>query len=151
MEKIYKLLSEHYEEFNHLVNDFYKKKYPMKKKKTIKSKIKTMGKVYENLTFTSNYIEILKDVSKIFTYHQMSPFFGADMSDNVNGFSESRIRKKTIVKINEGVYVTVYSSNEKKISHLTKLFNYYGIKLEVIAIETGDNLVKENTQMELSY
>ena len=94
MEKIYRLLSEHNEEFNNLVNDFYKKKYPMKKKKSIKSKIKTMGKVYENLTFTSNYIEILKDVSKFFTYHQMSQFFGADMSDNVNGFSESRIRKK---------------------------------------------------------
>ena len=44
MEKIYRLLSEHNEEFNNLVNDFYKKKYPMKKKKSIKSKIKTMGK-----------------------------------------------------------------------------------------------------------
>jgi hypothetical protein len=149
MEKIYRLLSEHNEEFTNLVNDFYKKKYPMKKKKTIKSKIITMGRTYENITFTKNYINIIKDLSKIFSYGEISPFFGRFMSSTYEGFSESCVRKNTIIKINEGIYISVYSSNEKKIDHLTKLFNHYGIKLEVVAMETGESLIEKELQIKL--
>lgn len=149
MEKIYRLLSEHNEEFTNLVNDFYKKKYPMKKRKTIKSKIITMGRTYENITFTKNYINIIKDLSKIFSYEEISPFFGRFMSSTYEGFSESCVRKNTIIKINEGIYVSVYSSNYKKIEHLTKLFDYYGIKLEIVAMRTGESLIEEKLQMKL--
>lgn len=130
MEKIEILLSEHKDEFMKIVDGFYKEKYPIVKAKSINYKVVTMNRTYENNTFTKTYVNLVKDLSKIFSYKELSQSFGRFVSNKHNSFSKSNIRKNTIVKINNELYLSVYSSNEIKIQHLKNFFEFNQIKIK---------------------
>lgn len=135
MEKIEILMSEHKEEFLKIVEDFYKEKYPLIKNNSINYKVITMNRSYENTTFTKTYIQVITDLSKIFSYKEFKPFFKRFVSNTKDNFSESCIRKNTIVKINDNLFVSVYSSNEKKINHLIDFFEHNQIKVTISPLD----------------
>jgi hypothetical protein len=134
MKKIEILLSEHKDEFMKIVDGFYKEKYPIVKSKSINYKIITMNRTYENNTFTKTYVQLVKDLSKIFSYEEFTDSFGRFVSDKMDGFPKSNIKKNTIVKINDNIYLSVYSSNEIKKQHIKHFFEMNQIKVMFIPL-----------------
>jgi hypothetical protein len=137
MEKINLLLTQHRAEFLNLVDEFFDKKYPKNKMKSTNYKIMTMGKVYENRTFTASYIQLVKDLIKIFGYSKCKDYFGCFMGTDINGFSDSKKSKNTIVDLGQSVYLSTYSSTEIKKNHLIGLLGDLGINIDFISLNSG--------------
>jgi hypothetical protein len=140
MEKIEILMSEHKDEFMKIVEGFYKEKYPVvkHKTKTINYSVFTMNRTYENSTFTKTYVQLVKDLSKIFSYQEFISSFGKFVSDKKDKFTESAIRKNTIVKINDEMYLSVNSSTDMKKQHLNNFFNINQIKVTITPCSTTE-------------
>ena len=96
-----------------------------------------MGKVYENRTFTASYIQLVKDLIKIFGYSKCKDYFGCFMGTDINGFSDSKKSKNTIVDLGQSVYLSTYSSTEIKKNHLIGLLGDLGINIDFISLNSG--------------
>ena len=115
------------DEVSQIIDDLYKQKFPkVKKNKKIIFKFKVLGKVYDSEVFTKNYIEFIKDISKIHPYemfeHSILKFY----------ISRSDVGMKQVHKINDGFYVTSYSSTSLKIKHIKELCEYLGIRIDIL-------------------
>lgn len=123
MEKITQLLEICPDEVNQFINDLHRKKFPPKKKNKTMYPFKVLGKEYNNLVFTKNYIDFIKDISKIHPYEM---FENCGMKFYM---SRTNIDMKQSHKINENFYVTSYSSTDIKIKHIKEICELLGLKL----------------------
>ena len=123
MEKIELLMETYPDDLNRVVNELYMEKFPKKKKDKTIYNFKVMGKEYVDNVFTKNYINFLKDISLIHGYNFFAmvipPYF---LSKDGEGL-------KQVHKINEGIYVSTYSSTEKKIGHIKEVCELMGLNI----------------------
>ena len=130
MEKIKKLLDEHYDEFMDIVDLLYDEKYPSKKPKTI-CFLTVLGKKYNSDIFTKNYKSFLNDITKMVGGKVFKHVLERYVEFNPNDFPKSVIRKNQYTNINNVFYLSTYSSTETKINHVVKLCDYLDIKLDL--------------------
>lgn len=126
MENIRKIITANQEEFNQMVIDFIESKSPKpskqkKKPKTI-AHFSALGKDYNSDIFTNNYKNFLKDISnfhgvKLFK-ETIGTFF---VKDNIGDFTEVTKSKSSIINLNQGGYVSCYSSTAKKLEHINNI------------------------------
>jgi hypothetical protein len=130
MEKIEKLLNEHYLEFTEMINDLYDEKYPPQKSEKIITFFKVNGKKYDNKMFTKNYISFLNDLSYVIGKNVFKSMMGRFVEFNPNKFPKSVIDKNQHKNINNCFYVSTYTTSRIKISHIKKLCKLLDIKIE---------------------
>jgi len=128
MEKLQLLLEKCPDKVKTMVDSLYRENFK-KKGKTI-FHFKVLGKVYDSDVFTKNYINFLKDVSKI---HGIE-FFKLCIhyyyiSDDPKNFNDGHVLRNQIHKISEGIYVSGYSSTEKKINHIQDICHLLGAEI----------------------
>jgi len=126
MKKLEILQNQFPNEINEIINKLYKEKFPHKKGDKTVYKFKTMGINYESNIFTKNYVNFLKDVSKLHPYQMF------ESTTLKNYISESNVNIKQSHKITDGFYVSGYSSTDRKIKHIKELCNILGLKLTEI-------------------
>jgi len=130
MEKIKKLLNEHYDEFMDLVDLFYDEKYPSKKPKTI-CFLTVLGKKYDSKVFANNYREFLHDLSTMVGGKVFKHVLGNYVKFIPNEFSKSILKKNQYDNINNVFYVSTYTDTERKINHVKDLCEFLDIKIEL--------------------
>jgi hypothetical protein len=97
------------EQVSVMVEQLYKENFT-KKKKTIHH-FKVLGKIYDNNIFSTNYINFLKDVSKIHGYELFKLCIPpSHIATTADSFTECHLVRNQIVKISEGFYVSTHSS-----------------------------------------
>lgn len=115
-----------------IVENFVNTKYDeifKRKDKTI-FHFKALGKIYDSDVFTNNYINFLKDVSKIHGcdfFEKCIP--NSFVSKSPYEFSDSKIKRRQVVNVSENFYVSTYSSTEAKISHIKNICNMLGANM----------------------
>lgn len=128
MEKLQLLMEKYPEKVKSMVDSLYSENFK-KKSKTIYH-FKALGKVYDNDVFTKNYINFLTDVSKIhgieFFKLCINSYY---ISEDPNNFNSGHKERNQIHKITDGIYVSGYSSTEKKIIHIQNICNLLGIQM----------------------
>ena len=128
MNKLEILMDRCPEQVEELVNKLYSENFK-KKGKTI-FHFGAIGKIYDSNKFVDNYINFLKDVSKIHSYEFFKLCIPAYyISRDSVSFSESHIERNCIVNICEGFYVSTYSSTEKKIEHIKNICEMLGVNM----------------------
>jgi hypothetical protein len=130
MEKIKRLLEEHYEEFTEMINDLYDEKYPSKKDK-IFCIFKVAGKHYTSHVFAKNYKSFLSDLTDSIGGKVFKSVLGNFVKFNPSEFSNSIIKKSQYENINDVFYVSTYSSTKIKIKHITDLCEFLDIPLQL--------------------
>lgn len=130
MEKIKKLLDEHYDEFMDMVDLFYDEKYPSKKPKTL-CVFTVAGKKYNSDIFTKNYKSFLNDLSTSMGGKVFKHVLGNYVKLNPSEFSKSIIKKNQYENINGVFYISTYSSTKTKIKHIIDLCEFLDIKLDL--------------------
>jgi hypothetical protein len=127
MEKLQILINECPNELFEMVDKLYDEKFPKKKKnsKTI-FKFKVLGKNYDNDIVTKNYVSFMSDISKIHPYEM----FKECIHEYYISKDESLLKQSH--KINDGLYVSGYSSTEVKIRHIMNICDLLGINLELL-------------------
>lgn len=126
MENIRKIISENQEEFNQMIINFIESKTPKavkpkKKPKTI-SHFTALGKEYNSDIFTKNYTDFLKDISNIHGVELFKQTIGTFfVKDNIREFTDNTKSKSTIVNLNQGGFVSCYSSTSQKMEHINEI------------------------------
>lgn len=123
MEKLKQLLEIYPDEVNEMIENLYRTKFPKKKTKTM-FPFKVLGKEYTDQVFTKNYIEFIKDISKIHPYEMF------EHSVIKSYISRTNVGMKQSHKINDNFYITSYSSTSIKIKHIKELCGFLGIRLD---------------------
>jgi hypothetical protein len=126
MEKIERLLKEHYSEFTEMINELYDEKYPSKKEKIICS-FKIKGKYYNSNIFTKNYKSFLNDLSNVVGGKVFKQVLGNYVKFDSSDFSKSIILKGQYENINNVFHISTYSSTETKIKHIQDLCKFLDI------------------------
>lgn len=106
----------------------YMTKSSQKRKKNSKTifKFKVLGKNYDNDIVTKNYVSFMSDISKIHPYEM----FKECIHEYYISKDESLLKQSH--KINDGLYVSGYSSTEVKIRHIMNICDLLGINLELL-------------------
>ena len=121
MEKLELLMEKYPNDVMEVIDNLYKEKFP-KGKKTIYN-FKVLGKNYINDVFTKNYVSFLRDISFIHGYELFErcihPYY----------ISRTGEELKQVHKVNEGIYVSGYSSTEKKIQHIMSICDLLGLDI----------------------
>lgn len=126
MEKILQLMEVCPDEVNQFIDNLYKQKFPKNKSKNTVFLFKVLGKEYTHKVFTKNYIEFITDISKIHPYEMFeNSVMKCYISRTDEGMKQSH-------RINDGFYVTSYSSTELKIKHIKELCGFLGLELKEI-------------------
>jgi hypothetical protein len=126
MENIRKIISENQEEFNQMVINFIESKNPKavkqkKKPKTI-CHFSALGKEYDSDIFTNNYTDFLKDISNIHGVELFKQTIGTFfVKDNIREFTDNTKSKSSIINLNQGGYVSCYSSTSQKMEHINEI------------------------------
>jgi hypothetical protein len=123
MKKLETLQNQFPNEVNEIINKLYKEKFPHKKGGKTIYKFKAMGICYESNIFTKNYVNFLKDVSKLHSYQM---FESTILKKYIY---KSNVNVKQPHKIRDGFYVSGYSSTDRKIKHIKELCNILGLTL----------------------
>jgi|688.fasta_scaffold1137699_2 hypothetical protein len=125
MNKLDKLIVMFPNEVNEMVDKLYDEKFPKKNKKTI-FKFKAMGKEYTDEVFTKNYVNFIKDISKLHPYEMFqNTLIKSYISKTNDGMEQAH-------KIKDDFYVTSYSSTKLKINHIKDICELLEIKLTEI-------------------
>ena len=125
MNKLDILIKKYPDEVNEVISKLYNDKFPRKDKKRI-FKFKVLGKEYNSDVFTRNYVDFIKDISKIHTYEMFK-------NTNIKSYiSKSDDNMKQSHKIGDGFFVTSYSSTNLKISHIKDICEFLNITLTEI-------------------
>ena len=120
MKNIEKTIKEHQEEFMNMVINFVNKKMEDKPKRTPKTicSFNVLGKEYNSKIFTENYKYFLNDVSNIHDYNIFEKSLKSFVNKVINKFSNNAITKSSVVKLNNGGYVSCHSSTQMKMKHI---------------------------------
>ena len=126
MENIKKIIQENQEEFMAMVMDFVEKKQAPKKE-TQRKQPKTichftaLGKTYDSDVFTKNYTGFLTDVSNLHGYELFRKAIPTFTKRNMSDFTGSALNKTSFVKLNNGGFVSCYSSTSQKMEHIKNI------------------------------
>ena len=120
MKNIEKTIKENQEEFMNMVINFVNKKMEDKPKRTPKTicSFNVLGKEYNSKIFTENYKHFLNDVSNIHDYNIFEKSLKSFVNKDINKFSNNAITKSSVVKLNNGGYVSCHSSTQMKMKHI---------------------------------
>jgi hypothetical protein len=129
-----KTIRDNQDEFINMVINFVNQKTTTKQKKSSKTILhfQALGKTYDSDIFTRNYTQFLMDVSKILSYDEMKPFLNCFLRKTENEFPESHNDNSSKFQINNGGFVSTYSSTEKKIEHIKGLCGNLGINIKIL-------------------
>lgn len=131
MKKIERLLEEHPERINQLINDLYSELYPRSPKTGFK--FIALGKKYDENIATKNYVNFITDITKITEKSTLSECLGSYVKNDPSQFPHSvKLGYKEIRKITEDTYISTNTSTEKKINHVENICEKLGIKIELI-------------------
>jgi hypothetical protein len=132
MKNVERIIKDNQEEFMTMVINFINEKSnngPKKAPKTI-CFFSVLGKTYTNKVFARNYEEFLMDISKIHRFPIFKKVLRGFAKENMNEFSTNTTTKSTIIRLNNGGYVSTYSSTEKKMDHINELCKELSIKVD---------------------
>ena len=132
MQQLETVIKENQEEFLNLVINFVKEKTKKRKLPKTICHFQALGKTYDNDIFTKNYGNFLIDASKILTYESFKPILKSFLGKNIEAFTDKRNEKSSLIRLNNGGYVSTYSSTEKKIGHIEELCNLMNINLKIL-------------------
>jgi hypothetical protein len=120
MKIIEKTIRENQEEFMNMVINFVNKKMEDKPKRAPKTicYFNVLGKEYNSKIFTENYKHFLNDVSNIHDYNIFEKSLKSFVNKDINKFSNNAITKSSVVKLNNGGYVSCHSSTQMKMNHI---------------------------------
>jgi len=99
-------------------------------KPSVKLKFKALGKTYNSNKTIENYVNFITDLSNIHSYETFKPIMKSFICDNQDGFS--RDHTPSVIKINNGFYLSKKVGNEIKerhINEISKVLNIPIIKL----------------------
>ena len=125
MKKIEKLMERFPNEVNEIIDKLYDEKFKKKNKKII-FKFKALGKEYTDEVFTKNYVNFIKDISKLHPYEM---FKNTSIKTYISKTGEGM---EQLHKIKDDFYVTSYSSTKLKIGHVKDICDLLDIKLTEI-------------------
>jgi hypothetical protein len=122
MSPIEKIIRENQDEFVNLVVKFVEEKINVKKKKASKivCHFQALGKNYNSNIFAENYKQFLIDTSKILHYDKFESLPNGYFKKNKEEFGDSH-RKKSIVELHNGIFVSTHSGSVEKLKHIRKI------------------------------
>jgi hypothetical protein len=80
-----------------------------------------LGKKYNSNIFVKNYENFLNDVSNIHKYDLFKKTMKGYVNTDINQFPQSVLTKSTIIKLNNGVFVSTYSATLQKMEHIKNI------------------------------
>lgn len=109
-----------------MVINFIQSKIPNSKKQKKKPKtichFNVLGKEYNSDIFTNNYTQFLQDISNIYGIDLFKQTIGTFfVKDNIREFTDNTKSKSSIVNLNQGGYVSCYSSTSQKMEHINEI------------------------------
>jgi hypothetical protein len=135
IEILNKNFPEEFLEISNMLDTIYQQ--VIKKKKHQKTpSFKAFGKMYENTTFTKNYIRFCDDVSKI----QDAAFFerllgSKKATTNLDNFSFSIINDEAYVKLSNGIFLSKDMNTNNLIRVISNIAKELDINIEFYNIE----------------
>jgi len=89
------------------------------KNPSVKLKFKALGKLYDRNKSIENYVGFIKDLSYIHPYETFEPIMKSFIGKTQDDFSEDH--KPSVIKINNGFYLSKKVGNRIKEEHLNKI------------------------------
>jgi hypothetical protein len=132
MQTLESVIRENQDEFLNLVLEFVKEKTKKRKGPKTICHFQALGKTYDNHIFSKNYGAFLKDVSRILSYESLEPILKSYLRKNIDDFSDNTTERSTLIHLENGGYVTTYSSTEKKITHIQDLCQLLNANLKIL-------------------
>lgn len=134
MRKIEVLMLNHYDELNVLINNLYEEKYPPRLL-TQRYGFIVGGKTYNNPKTNENYLNIIRDMSKVIGYKVFSKLLNKYVGDKYTSLCDSSQKANQVVKLSDNFYITTKTTSKIKIGHLKLLCEYLDIPFEYYVLK----------------